>query len=243
MLGVLQWTVAMETLPLHVNWSLAYSLKARKLSLPVYLLSATIAMACKLDVVGCILQDLISAIAKESNLFYSTDPSVLTELLTILSDKGLISSLYTTLNPAGFLWKQRSCWMVLTEHCLLPVISRSTEIPKLQCYMLSEVIWSLWLNETRKKRRSPVEWEGVVGRLVYCSTEGSTGWQKSRDMRKLRSISCLYCRNTLRRLEVGTMPVCYLSVGIILRSLNLAFSFHTGFSAFKLANWIKCFRN
>ena len=44
----------------------------------------------KLRVVGCKLDDLVSAIASENNCSLPEDESILTELLTTLSDKGLI---------------------------------------------------------------------------------------------------------------------------------------------------------
>ena len=58
-----------------------------------------------------------------------------------------------------------------------------------------------------KKRRSSVEWEDVVCRLVYCSTEESIRRQKSRDSRKPISISSLCSGNALWRFAAGTMPV------------------------------------
>ena len=44
----------------------------------------------KLTVVGCTLHDLVSAIDKETDSSLLSDQSVLTEILTTLSDKGLI---------------------------------------------------------------------------------------------------------------------------------------------------------
>ena len=55
----------------------------------------------KLGVVGCKLDDLMSAIASENDSSLPNDLSVLTELLTTLSDKGLILFIYSIPNPSG----------------------------------------------------------------------------------------------------------------------------------------------
>ena len=44
----------------------------------------------KLKVVGCTLQELASAVVKENDSSLPSDQSVLTDILTTLSDKGLI---------------------------------------------------------------------------------------------------------------------------------------------------------
>ena len=55
----------------------------------------------KLTVVGCTLHDLVSAVAKENDSSLPNDQSVLTEILTTLSDKGQ-DPLYDTIpTPAG----------------------------------------------------------------------------------------------------------------------------------------------
>ena len=63
----------------------------------------------KLDVVGCSFQYLTSAITEENDSSLPNDPSVLTELLTTLSDKGLIL----------FLNSPQSSWIVVKTEYLL----------------------------------------------------------------------------------------------------------------------------
>ena len=63
----------------------------------------------KLDVVGCSFQYLTSAITEENDSSLPNDPSVLTELLTTLSDKGLIL----------FLNSSQSSWIVVKTEYLL----------------------------------------------------------------------------------------------------------------------------
>ena len=63
----------------------------------------------KLDVVGCSFQCLTSAITEENDSSLPNDPSVLTELLTTLSDKGLIL----------FLNSSQSSWIVVKTEYLL----------------------------------------------------------------------------------------------------------------------------
>ena len=63
----------------------------------------------KLDVVGCSFQYLTSAITQENDSSLPSDPSVLTELLTTLSDKGLIL----------FLNSPQSSWIVVKTEYLL----------------------------------------------------------------------------------------------------------------------------
>ena len=68
----------------------------------------------KLDVVGCSLQYLTSAITKENDSSLPNDQSVLSELLTTLSDKGLI--LFLNHSP-------RSSWIVVKTESLLNEIN------------------------------------------------------------------------------------------------------------------------
>ena len=59
----------------------------------------------KLNVVGCTLHDLVLAIAKENDSSLPSDQSVLTEILTALSDKGLIL----------FICHHQSSWIVVNK--------------------------------------------------------------------------------------------------------------------------------
>ena len=68
----------------------------------------------KLDVVGCSLQYLTSAITEQNDSSLPNDQSVLTELLTTLSDKGLI--LFLNHSP-------RSSWIVVKTESLLNEIN------------------------------------------------------------------------------------------------------------------------
>ena len=83
--------------------TLTNSQKAIAASQPVihYYSHVVYAFLCtKLNVVGCTLHDLISAVAKENDSSLPNDQSVLTDILTTLSDRGLIL-LYTIPTPAG----------------------------------------------------------------------------------------------------------------------------------------------
>ena len=74
----------------------------------------------KLNVVGCALLDLVSAIAKESDSSLPSDQSVLTEILTTLSDKGLI--LFTR--------HHQSSWIVVKTEALLNEINGTLFAPR-----------------------------------------------------------------------------------------------------------------
>ena len=65
--------------------------------------------------VGCTLHDLVSAIDKENDSCLPSDQSVLTEILTTLSDKGLIL----------FIHHPHSSWVVVKSNDLLKVINRT----------------------------------------------------------------------------------------------------------------------
>ena len=73
----------------------------------------------KLNVVGCTLHDLVSEIAKENDSSLPSDQSVLTEILTTLSDKGLIL----------FIHHHQSSWIVLKTEALLNEINGTLFAP------------------------------------------------------------------------------------------------------------------
>ena len=74
----------------------------------------------KLNVVGCTLHDLVSAIAKENDSSLPSDQSVLTEILTTLSDKGLIL----------FIHHHQSSWIVVKTDALLNEINGTLFAPE-----------------------------------------------------------------------------------------------------------------
>ena len=74
----------------------------------------------KLNVVGCTLYDLVSAIAKENDSSLPSDQSVLTEILTTLSDKGLIL----------FIHHHQSSWIVVKTEALLNEINGTLFAPR-----------------------------------------------------------------------------------------------------------------
>ena len=74
----------------------------------------------KLTVVGCTLHDLVSAIDKENNSSLPSDQSVLTEILTTLSDKGLIL----------FIHHPHSSWVVVKTNALLNEINGTLFAPR-----------------------------------------------------------------------------------------------------------------
>ena len=74
----------------------------------------------KLNVVGCTLQDLVSAVAKENDSSLPTDQSVLVEILTTLSDKGLIL----------FIRHHHSSWVVVKTEALLNEINGTLFAPR-----------------------------------------------------------------------------------------------------------------
>ena len=73
----------------------------------------------KLNVVGCTLHDLVSAITKENNASLPSDQSVLTEILTTLSDKGLVF----------FIRHHQSSWIVVKTEALLNEINATLFAP------------------------------------------------------------------------------------------------------------------
>ena len=73
----------------------------------------------KLKVVGCTLHDLVSAVAKENDSSLPNDQSVLVEILTTLSDKGLIL----------FIHHPPSSWVVMKTEALLDEINGTLFAP------------------------------------------------------------------------------------------------------------------
>ena len=73
----------------------------------------------KLNVLGCTLHDLVSAVAKENDSSLPNDQSVLVEILTTLSDKGLIL----------FIHHPHSSWIVVKTKALLKEINGTLFAP------------------------------------------------------------------------------------------------------------------
>ena len=113
--------------------------------------------------VGCTLHDLVSAIDKENDSCLPSDQSVLTEILTTLSDKGLIlfihhpqsswvvvksNDLLQAINGALFAFKERrdilaSNTGIVSTSSLLSMVSTSSVIPHHNTDMLVEFLQSL----------------------------------------------------------------------------------------------------
>ena len=74
----------------------------------------------KLTVVGCTLHDLVSAVANENDSSLPNDQSVLVEILTTLSDKGLIL----------FIHHPHSSWIVVKTEALLNEINGTLFAPR-----------------------------------------------------------------------------------------------------------------
>ena len=73
----------------------------------------------KLNLVGCTLHDLVSAVAKENDSSLPNDQSVLTDILTTLSDKGLVL----------FIHHPPSSWVVVKTEALLNEINGTLFAP------------------------------------------------------------------------------------------------------------------
>ena len=73
----------------------------------------------KLNVVGCTLHDLVSAVAKENDSSLPNDQSVLTEILATLSDRGLIL----------FIHHPHSGWVIVKTEALLNEINGTLFAP------------------------------------------------------------------------------------------------------------------
>ena len=102
--------------------ALANSQKAIAASQPVIHYYSHVVYAflrTKLNVVGCTLHDLVSAIAKENDSSLPSDQFVLTEILTTLSDKGLIL----------FIRHHQSSWIVVKTEALLNEINGTLFAP------------------------------------------------------------------------------------------------------------------
>ena len=76
-------------------------------------------LCTKLNVVGCTLHDLVSAVAKENDSSLPNKQSVLVEILTTLSDKGLIL----------FIHHPHSSWIVVKTKSLLKEINGTLFAP------------------------------------------------------------------------------------------------------------------
>ena len=74
----------------------------------------------KLNVVGCTLHDLVSAVAKENDSSLPNDQSVLIDILTTLSDRGLIL----------FIHHPHSSWIVVKTEALLKEINGTLFAPR-----------------------------------------------------------------------------------------------------------------
>ena len=102
--------------------TLADSQKAISASQPVIHYYSHVVYAflrTKLNVVGCTLHDLVSAITKENNSSLPNNQSVLVEILTTLSDRGLIV----------FLHHPHSSWVVVKTEALLKEINGTLFAP------------------------------------------------------------------------------------------------------------------
>ena len=75
----------------------------------------------KLQVVGCTLEYLLSAITKENSPCLPNDPSVITELLTTISNKGLIL----------FIQQPQASWIIVKTEILLNDINSKLFAPRL----------------------------------------------------------------------------------------------------------------
>ena len=73
----------------------------------------------KLNVVGCTLHDLVSAVAKENDSSLPNDQSVVTEILATLSDRGLIL----------FIHHPHSSWVIVKTEALLNEINGTLFAP------------------------------------------------------------------------------------------------------------------
>ena len=73
----------------------------------------------KLNVVGCTLHDLVSAVAKENDSSLPNDQSVLTDILAMLSDRGLIL----------FIHHPHSSWVIVKTEALLNEINGTLFAP------------------------------------------------------------------------------------------------------------------
>ena len=102
--------------------ALANSQKAIAASQPVIHYYSHVVYAflrTKLNVVGCTLHDLVSAVAKENDSSLPNDQSVLTDILATLSDRGLIL----------FIHHPHSSWVIVKTETLLNEINGTLFAP------------------------------------------------------------------------------------------------------------------
>ena len=102
--------------------ALANSQKAIAASQPVIHYYSHVVYAflrTKLNVVGCTLHDLVSAVAKENDSSLPNDQSVLTDILATLSDRGLIL----------FIHHPHSSWVIVKTEALLNEINGTLFAP------------------------------------------------------------------------------------------------------------------
>ena len=103
--------------------TLTSSQKAIAASQPIihYYSHVVYAFLCtKLNVIGCTLHDLVFAVTKESDSSLPSNQSVLVEILTTLSDKGLIL----------FIHHHQSSWVVVKTEALLNEINGTLFAPR-----------------------------------------------------------------------------------------------------------------
>ena len=107
----------------HLIATLTNSQKAITVSQPVISYYSHVVyafMRTKLNVVGCTLHDLVSAVTKENDSSLPNNQSVLIEILTTLSDKGLIL----------FIHYHQSSWVVVKIEALLNEINGTLFAPR-----------------------------------------------------------------------------------------------------------------
>ena len=107
----------------HLIATLADSQKAIAASQPVIHYYSHVVYAflrTKLNVVGCTLHDLVSAVAKENDSSLPNDQSVLIDILTTLSDRGLIL----------FIHHPHSSWIIVKTEALLNEINGTLFAPR-----------------------------------------------------------------------------------------------------------------
>ena len=106
----------------HLITTLTNSQKAIAASQPVIHYYSHVVYAflrTKLNVVGCTLHDLVSAVTKENDSSLPNDQSVLTDILTTLSDRGLIL----------FIHHPHSSWVIVKTEALLNEINGTLFAP------------------------------------------------------------------------------------------------------------------
>ena len=134
----------------------------------------------KLEMVCCTLHDLVSEIERKDVYYLPKNESVLIEVLTTLSNIGLIF----------FIRHNQSSWIIVKTEILLNKINGTLFAPDHFNEHRHDLASNIGivpvssLHEIFPEYDSEmIEREGVVWRLVYCSTVWSTGRQKSNDVR------------------------------------------------------------